>query len=126
MARSAPMVWHVRDRVITIERPLVMGILNVTPDSFSDGGQFAARDAAVAHALEMVEQGADIIDVGGESTRPYAEPVSLDEELRRVIPVVEAIAKQSPVPISIDTSKAKVAQHALDAGAAIINDVAGL
>src|SRR5262249_54509685 len=103
-----------------------MGILNVTPDSFSDGGQFATVDAAVAHALGMIEDGADIIDVGGESTRPYAEPVPRDEELRRVIPVVKAIAKQSPVIISVDTSKPEVARQALDAGASIVNDVTAL
>jgi len=120
------MIWRLRDRVLTIERPLVMGILNVTRDSFSDGGQFAARDVAVARALKMVEEGADIIDVGGESTRPYAESVALDEELRRVIPVIEALGNESPITISVDTSKAEVARRALDAGAAIVNDVTGL
>jgi dihydropteroate synthase len=121
-----PLQWQVRGRVITIERPLVMGILNVTPDSFSDGGQFAAHDAAVTRALQMVQESVDIIDVGGESTRPYSEPVPLDEELRRVVPVVKAIAKQSPVLISVDTSKAEVARQALDAGASIVNDVTAL
>ncbi len=126
MARSAPMVWQVHDRVIMIERPLVMGILNVTPDSFSDGGQFASCEAAIAHALEMVEQGADIIDVGGESTRPDAEPVPLDEELRRVMPVIRSLAKQTTALIPVETSKPEVARQALDAGAAIINDVFAL
>jgi dihydropteroate synthase len=122
---GSALFWHVRGRVIAIERPLIMGILNVTPDSFSNGGQFADHDAAVAHGLQMVREGADIIDVGGESTRPYAEPVPLDLELRRVIPVVTELAKQS-VLVSVDTSKSEVARHALDAGAAIINDVTAL
>src|SRR5262245_43917303 len=122
----APLEWRIRDRTITFERPLVMGILNVTPDSFSDGGQFAAHDAAVARGLAMIDEGADIIDIGGESTRPYAEPVPLDEELRRVVPVVKKLAAESFVPISVDTSKAEVARQALDAGASIINDVTAL
>lgn len=103
-----------------------MGILNVTPDSFSDGGLFFDSDTAVSHALEMVKEGADIIDVGGESTRPYAERVSLQEELDRVIPVIERINKAVPVPISIDTLRAEVAREALSAGAAIINDISAL
>ena len=107
-------------------RPLVMGIVNVTPDSFSDGGRFLDADAAVAHALQLVADGADLLDIGGESTRPYAEPVAADEELRRVLPVIERLAAQVQVPISIDTSKAAVARAAIDAGAEIINDVTGL
>jgi dihydropteroate synthase len=104
-----------------------MGIVNVTPDSFSDGGQFAAdADAAVAHALHLVEQGADILDIGGESTRPGAQPVSLEEELHRVIPVVRELAGRTSTPLSIDTSKAEVAHQALAAGAHIINDVTAL
>lgn len=102
-----------------------MGVLNVTPDSFSDGGLWFDRDAAVAHALEMVGQGADIIDVGGESTRPDAEEVPEAEELRRVLPVVEAIASRTEVPISIDTRKASVARKAVEAGASIVNDTGG-
>ena len=103
-----------------------MGILNVTPDSFSDGGRYAAADAAVRAGERMVEEGADIIDVGGESTRPGAPEVSAEEEIRRVVPVVEALASRLPVPVSIDTSKAVVAKAALSAGAAIVNDVTAL
>ncbi len=108
------------------ERTVIMGILNVTPDSFSDGGRFFDLDAAVRHALEMVEQGADIIDVGGESTRPTATPVPLEEELERVMPVLERLVMEIDVPISVDTYKAEVARQALEAGAHIINDVWGL
>ena len=103
---------------------LVMGIVNVTPDSFSDGGRFLDASAAVAHALQLVEQGAGIIDVGGESTRPGALPVAEPEELRRVMPVIEQLAGRIKVPISIDTAKAGVARAALAAGASIVNDVA--
>ncbi|MGH9264152.1 MAG: dihydropteroate synthase [Acidimicrobiales bacterium] len=102
-------------------RPLVMGVLNVTPDSFSDGGRWLDAGAAVAHGLRMVEEGADVVDVGGESTRPGAEPVPLDEELRRVLPVVEALAPH--IRVSIDTRKAEVAEAALAAGATLVNDV---
>jgi dihydropteroate synthase len=105
-------------------RPAVMGIVNVTPDSFSDGGRFLDPGAAVAHGLALAAAGADLLDVGGESTRPGAEPVGAEEELRRVLPVVEALAARSGVPVSIDTSKAAVAAAALDAGARIVNDVA--
>ena len=107
-------------------RTHIMGVLNVTPDSFSDGGLFAGRDAAVEHAREMASQGADIIDVGGESTRPGAEPLSEDEELGRILPVIERIAKELTVPISVDTYKARVARKALAAGASIVNDISGL
>lgn len=103
-----------------------MGILNVTTDSFSDGGQFIKTDAAVNHALQMIEEGADIIDIGGESTRPGAEPVSLEDELHRVIPVIESIRTQSDVCISIDTTKSDVAEKAITSGADIINDISGL
>ena len=106
--------------------PLIMGIVNVTPDSFSDGGQFLAQQAAVDHAMKLTTVGADILDVGGESTRPGANEVSLDEELRRVIPVIEQLVKLTTVPISVDTSKAEVARHALRAGACIVNDISGL
>ena len=102
-----------------------MGVLNVTPDSFSDGGLWFDTDTAVAHALDMVEQGADIIDVGGESTRPGAEHVSEEEELRRVLPVIEAVTHRAGVPISIDTRKASVARAAVEAGASIVNDTGG-
>jgi dihydropteroate synthase len=103
-----------------------MGIINATPDSFSDGGLFVETRAAVDQALRLVEEGARIIDVGGESTRPGAEPVALEEELRRVVPVIEQLAKHSPVLISVDTTKAEVARAALNAGAHIVNDISGL
>jgi dihydropteroate synthase len=119
------MILSCRQFEFTFPRPaLVMGIVNVTPDSFSDGGRFLDAQAAVAHALRLVEQGAEIIDVGGESTRPGALPVAEAEELRRVIPVIERLAGQVKVPISIDTVKPGVARAALDAGASIVNDVA--
>ncbi len=104
----------------------VMGILNVTPDSFSDGGVHLAGPMAVEGGLRMVDDGADIIDIGGESTRPGSEPVSLDEELLRTLPVIESLASKVRVPISIDTSKAEVARRAIDAGASIVNDISGL
>ena len=118
--------WQIRDRVLDIRRPLVMGIVNVTPDSFSDGGQFYSHDSAIAHGLQLVQEGADLLDVGGESTRPGSQPVTLEEELRRVLPVVQALARQTSVPISIDTSKAEVARQALEVGAHIVNDVTAL
>lgn len=111
---------------LTFERPLVMGILNVTPDSFSDGGSHGTVEASVLRALAMTEEGADIIDVGGESTRPGAAPVPLDEELRRVVPVIREIAERTDAPISVDTMKPEVAREAIKAGARIINDVSGL
>ena len=119
------MILRARQFGFAFPRPtVVMGIVNVTPDSFSDGGRFLDPPAAVAHALQLVEQGAEIIDVGGESTRPGASPVSEAEELRRVMPVVEQLAGQIKVPISIDTVKPGVAREALAAGASIVNDVA--
>jgi dihydropteroate synthase len=119
--------WQLTDRVLVIERrPLVMGIVNVTPDSFSDGGKYANADAAVARGLELVRQGADILDIGGESTRPGALPVSLEEELRRVVPVIQALTRQTAVPLSVDTSKAEVARQSLSAGAQVINDVTAM
>jgi dihydropteroate synthase len=120
-------IWRVGDRVFDCsERTLVMGILNVTPDSFSDGGRFLDRASAVAHATRMVDEGADMLDVGGESTRPGSTSVSADEELERVHPVIQRLAELHPaVPISIDTRKAGVAAEALDAGATIVNDVSG-
>ncbi|MFA5165105.1 MAG: dihydropteroate synthase [Candidatus Omnitrophota bacterium] len=108
------------------KRALIMGVLNVTPDSFSDGGMYFDREYAVARALKMAEQGADMIDIGGESTRPGARPVPAKEECRRVIPVIKELAKKIKVPVSVDTMKAEVAREALDAGAAIINDISGL
>ncbi|MFQ6007871.1 MAG: dihydropteroate synthase [Candidatus Zixiibacteriota bacterium] len=113
-------------RQLPLTRPLIMGILNVTPDSFSDGGRFINLTDAVAHALKMVDEGADIIDIGGESTRPGADPVSAEEEIRRVIPVIEMLKRETDIPISIDTYKASTAQAALEAGADIVNDVSAL
>ncbi|ABW68848.1 dihydropteroate synthase [Desulfosudis oleivorans] len=107
-------------------RTLVMGILNVTPDSFSDGGRFATFDRAVTHARRMAAEGADILDIGGESTRPFSDPVTEEEEKQRVLPVIERLVKEIDIPISIDTNKASVARAALDAGASIINDVSAL
>jgi len=107
-------------------RTLVMGILNVTPDSFSDGSQFSSLDQALAHVEQMIAEGADIIDVGGESTRPGAVPVTAEEEIKRVLPVIEALAARTDVPISIDTTKASVARAALAAGATIVNDISAL
>jgi dihydropteroate synthase len=103
--------------LLAAPRPLVMGVLNVTPDSFADGGRFFDPDAALAQARALIIAGADILDIGGESTRPFADPVPLDEELRRVLPVIETLAPEINVPISIDTYKAKVARAALSAGA---------
>ena len=119
--------WRLRHQTLAVGRlPLVMGILNVTPDSFSDGGRFFDHQAAIEHGLRLAEEGADLVDVGGESTRPYAPPVDPDEELRRVIPVVAALVERSSVPVSIDTSKAIVAREAIAAGAQVINDVTAL
>ncbi|HLI57869.1 MAG TPA: dihydropteroate synthase, partial [Actinomycetota bacterium] len=119
--------WRCRDRLLPIgPRTLVMGILNVTPDSFSDGGRYLDPEQAVRHARQLVDDGADIIDVGGESTRPGAEPVDEAEERRRVVPVIEALAAEVPVALSIDTMKSGVARAALAAGAVIVNDVSAL
>ena len=119
------MIFRARQFEFVFPRPaLVMGIVNVTPDSFSDGGKFPDADAAVAHALELIAEGAEILDVGGESTRPGAEPVGEAEELRRVIPVIEKLSRQIKIPISVDTTKPAVARAALAAGASIVNDVA--
>src|SRR5690606_28187784 len=108
---------------LDLSRPLIMGILNVTPDSFSDGGQFFDPQRALDHPHAMVEQGADIIDIGGESTRPGAQAVAADEELRRVIPLIETLAPRLSVPLSVDTSKPEVMRAAADAGAGLLNDV---
>ena len=104
----------------------IMGVLNITPDSFSDGGMHFDKSRAVDHALRMIDDGADILDIGGESTRPGSEPVSLDEELRRTIPVIKTLSKSTSVPISIDTYKSEVAVRALEAGASIVNDISGM
>ncbi|WP_192886035.1 dihydropteroate synthase [Xanthomonas campestris] len=113
-------------RVLRLDGPQVMGIVNVTPDSFSDGGQYTTVDAAVAHGLRLVAEGAAVLDVGGESTRPGASAVSLDEELQRVIPVIQALSAQTDVPISVDTYKPEVMRAAVAAGAGMINDVHAL
>jgi dihydropteroate synthase len=113
-------------RILKLDRPRVMGIVNVTPDSFSDGGEHATLEDAVAHGLRLAEEGADVLDVGGESTRPGADEVPLDEELRRVIPVVTQLAAETGLPISIDTSRPEVMRAAVAAGAGIINDVYAL
>jgi dihydropteroate synthase len=119
--------WKTSRREMVLgSKTLLMGILNCTPDSFSDGGRYVNREAAVTRGLAMVEEGADIIDVGGESSRPGADPVAEDEELRRVIPVIEELAKKCDVPISIDTMKASVARRALEVGAEIVNDISAL
>jgi len=120
-------LWRLRGRDLPLgSRCVVMGIVNVTPDSFFDGGRFVQTDAAIAHGLELIRQGADLLDVGGESTRPGSQPIALDEELQRVVPVVTALAQQTAVPISVDTSKAEVAVACLQAGAHLVNDVTGL
>jgi len=119
-------LWKIGDRIFDLSRQgLIMGVLNVTPDSFSDGGKFLAAEKAIEHGLKMVADGADIVDVGGESTRPGAEAIAADEELRRVIPVIEKLRTKIDVPISIDTSKTEVALAAIQSGASIVNDVTG-
>ncbi|WP_101925486.1 MULTISPECIES: dihydropteroate synthase [Luteimonas] len=115
-----------KGRVLRLDVPRVMGIVNVTPDSFSDGGAHDTTDAAIAHGLRLAAEGADLLDIGGESTRPGAEAVPIEEELRRVIPVIEGLARATAVPISIDTSKPEVMRAAVAAGAGLINDVHGL
>ena len=120
------MTLHFPSQVIELNQPCIMGILNLTPDSFSDGGLFINKAAALDHVLQMIDDGAQIIDIGGESTRPGASDVSVDEECQRVIPVIQAIRKVSDIPISIDTSKTEVMQQAVAAGASMINDVNAL
>jgi dihydropteroate synthase len=118
--------WQTSKRRICLEKTLVMAILNVTPDSFSDGGNFFSIDDAVKQAEKFIAEGADILDIGGESTRPKSSRVSADEEIRRVVPVIEKIAKNFDIPISVDTSKAEVAESAVNSGAEIVNDISGL
>jgi len=119
--------YNFNDKILSFNTPKIMGIVNVTPDSFSDGGKYFSVDNAVDHALKLIDEGADIIDIGGESTRPGSEPVTLEEELRRTIPVIEKIHQQrKDLIISIDTTKSEVAKQALDSGAQIINDISGL
>src|SRR5919108_1601376 len=116
--------WKISDRIVDLSKlGMIMGVLNVTPDSFSDGGEFFDEDAAVTRGIEIAAEGADMIDIGGESTRPGAEPVPVKQELKRVIPVIEKLRQEIDIPISIDTSKSEVADAALDTGASIINDV---
>lgn len=121
-----PMEFQLKGQRLGLERPLLMGIVNVTPDSFYEGGRFCDPQRAVAHALRLVEEGADLLDIGAESTRPGALPVDEQEERRRLVPVVAAVAKAVSVPISVDTSKAEVARAAIDAGAIMVNDVTAL
>ena len=121
-----PMEFHLKGQRLGLDRPLLMGIVNVTPDSFFDGDRFCDPQRAVAHALRLVEEGADLLDIGAESTRPGALPVDEQEERRRLVPVVAAVAKAVSVPISVDTSKAEVAKAAIDAGAIMVNDVTAL
>jgi dihydropteroate synthase len=118
------MLWQCGPHAFTFPRPpLVMGIVNVTPDSFSDGGRFESPEVAIAHGLRLVEEGADILDIGGESSRPGSQPVTVEDELCRVLPVVTALARQTKIPLSVDTTKAEVARRCLEAGAHIINDI---
>ncbi len=127
MMEKRPLIWNCRGREVNCaERTLIMGILNATPDSFSDGGKFLDMERAVARALQLVEEGADIIDIGGESTRPGAKPVSAAEEVDRTVPIIEKFREQSDCLISIDTHKAAVARAAVAAGAEIINDISAL
>jgi len=119
-------IWYIHEKDIDLTQPVVMGILNVTPDSFSDGGKFYSEENALEHARKMIEDGAGIIDVGGESTRPGSKPVSTDEEISRIFPIIKKIASESSIPISIDTRKSEVARAALEAGASIVNDISAL
>jgi dihydropteroate synthase len=118
--------WQTSERKISLEKTLVMAILNATPDSFSDGGKFNSVDSALKQSEKFIAEGADILDIGGESTRPNSQRVSVEEEKKRVLPLIEAIVKRFDIPISIDTSKAEVAESAVNAGAEIINDISGL
>ena len=120
------MILQLADKPLDLSQPRIMGVLNCTPDSFSDGGRYHEFDSALRHAAQMIEEGADIIDVGGESTRPGSPEVSIDEELQRVVPVIEALHREFDVPLSVDTSKAEVMLAAAAAGAGMINDVAAL
>jgi dihydropteroate synthase len=124
--RTAPTSWRIAGGSLPLEGPAVMGILNLTPDSFSDGGRVRDTEHALDLALAMAEEGAAVVDVGGESTRPGAHPVAVEEELHRVLPFLECAAAKVPVPLSIDTRRAAVARAALEAGAAVVNDVSGL
>ena len=126
-ARAEPArTWAIRDRELSLEKPVIIGIVNVTPDSFSDGGHLPSADAAIEHGRRLMADGCQLLDIGGESTRPGAAPVPAKEEIARVVPVIEGLARRNLGPISVDTRKADVARAALDAGAAVINDVSGL
>lgn len=121
------MTWRLRSRSLSfLNGPAIMGIVNVTPDSFSDGGKFFSPQSAVDHGLQLEDAGADILDIGGESTRPYSQPVNPEEELTRVVPVLETLSQRVSIPLSIDTSKSVVAQAAIDLGVEVVNDVTGL
>ncbi|HET6545580.1 MAG TPA: dihydropteroate synthase [Rhodanobacteraceae bacterium] len=121
-----PVVLDCNGRELVLDRPRICGIINVTPDSFSENGRFLDRDQAIAHGLKLVEEGADLLDIGGESTRPGAEPVPVEEEVARVVPVIEALAARTTLPLSVDTSKPEVMRAAVGAGAGMINDVYAL
>ncbi len=123
MSREMGQKWLIKSQELDLDAPVIMGILNVTPDSFSDGGKFIDPEKALSRAMEMLEEGATIIDVGGESTRPGSKPVPVKEEISRVVPIIEKLSAQTQALISIDTQKARVAQAALEAGAHIVNDV---
>lgn len=125
LATKRPKVWRIPRQDLSLERPLIMGILNVTPDSFSDGNLYCEPQRAIDRALEMISEGADIIDIGGESTRPGAVPVSTEDELKRIIPIIAGLTGKTSCPISVDTCKSAVANAAVEAGAAIINDISG-
>jgi len=126
-ARAEPLrTWAIRGAEVPLDKPIIIGIINITPDSFSDGGQLASTDAAIAHGEKLMADGCQLIDVGGESTRPGAEPVPVKEEIARVVPVIEGLRKRGVALVSIDTRKAEVARAALDAGAVVVNDVSGL
>jgi dihydropteroate synthase len=126
MSAPTPLQWTCRDRTVSFDRTLIMGVINVTPDSFSDGGRHLDRPQAIAHGRRLAGEGADLLDIGGESSRPGSVPVEEAEELRRVLPVVEALAGETPCLISVDTTKSGVARRALEAGAHIINDVSAM
>lgn len=125
MARRAR-IWRHRTGQIVLDRTRVMGVLNVTPDSFSDGGRYFEPESALRRGLEMADQGADLLDIGGESTRPGSDPVSMEEEWRRIGPVIRGLTGKVEVPLSVDTMKPVVAEHAIEAGASIVNDISGL
>jgi len=123
--KSYTLTWG-NHRLDLGQRTCIMGIVNVTPDSFSDGGRYFSMDTALAHGERLFKEGADILDIGGESTRPFSDPISAHDEIQRVVPVIRELARRVPIPISIDTQKAAVAKAAIDAGASIVNDISAL